>query len=117
MEINQNILEINMVMGAPHKLKQWWKNSHYEHRDEVRKHLGTMNTLLNIRAYMVLTLLITFWDPAKVVFKFFDSDSVLTLEEVTSFTELPLKERKQILPVTMHGYKFFNALGLAKVGF
>ncbi|XP_009614920.1 uncharacterized protein [Nicotiana tomentosiformis] len=113
MEINQNIPKISMVKGAPHKMKQWWKNIRREHRDEVRTHLGELTTLMNIRTDKVLTrLLIEFWDPTKVVFKFADFELVPTLEEVTSFTELPFNVRKPVLPVTMAGYRFFDALGL-----
>lgn len=101
-------------MGAPHKLKQWWKNIHRDHGDEIRTHLGALTVLLNIKADKVLSqFLIDFWDRNKVVFKFVDSELVPTLEEVISFTELPFTRRKLILPATMPGYKFLYALGLA----
>lgn len=74
MENNYNILEINIVMDAPHKLNQWWRNIHREHGVEIRTHLGALAAMMNILADKVLKrLLIGFWDPDKV----FSSSSIV----------------------------------------
>lgn len=68
---------------------------------------------MNIRADRVLTkLLIELWDPTKVVFKFVDCELTPTLEEVTSFTELPSARWNPILSVIMSGHRFLHAQGL-----
>lgn len=57
-------------------------------------------------------LLIEFWDTTKVVFKVFDCKLTPTLEEVTSFTELPFTRQKTILSVIIPAHEFLHALGL-----
>nr|XP_016469852.1 PREDICTED: uncharacterized protein LOC107792172 [Nicotiana tabacum] len=111
MEISHNIPNISMVMGAPHKLKQWWRNILQEHGNKIRTHLGSLTALMNIQATRVLTrLLIEFWDLARTVFKFVDCELTPTIEEVTSFTKLPFAGRKPILSVIMPNHRFLNAL-------
>lgn len=102
-----------MVMGVPHKLKQWWKNIRRAHRDGIRTHFGALTSLLNFRDDMVLTkLLVEFWDPAKAVFKFVDCEITPVLEEIISFTKLPFTERRTILLVVMPGHRFQYAFGI-----
>lgn len=65
---------------------------------------------MNIRANGVLTrLLIEFWDPAKVFFKFINYELTPMPEEITNFTELPFVGWKPILPVIMPGHGFLYA--------
>lgn len=102
-----------MVIGAPHKLKQWWRNIRRENVDEIGTHLGALTSLMNIRADMILTrLVIEVWYPTKAVFKFVDYELTSTLEEFTSFTELPFMGRKPILLVVMPDHMFLHTLCL-----
>lgn len=81
---------IGMVMGVPHRLKQWWRNIQSAHRDDIRMHLGALTALKHVQKNRVLTkLLIKFCNPAKAVFTFVDSEMASILEEVTSFTKFP----------------------------
>lgn len=76
-------------------------------------HLGVLTALMNIQADKVLSrLLIVFWDLAKVAFKFVYFKLTPTLEEITSFTELPFAWGNPILSIIMPHHRFLYALGL-----
>lgn len=68
---------------------------------------------MRVRANKTLiTLLMEFWDPTTVTFTFLDFEITPTLEEVSDFTELPLRGKLAVLPSSVRKEDFVRLLGL-----
>lgn len=83
------------------------------HGAEVREHLGALLSLMRVRANKALiTLLMEFWEPNTMTFKFLDFEITLTLEEVSDFAELLLRGKLPVLPSPVRKLHFLGLLGL-----
>lgn len=60
----------------------------------------------------LIMLLMEFWDPTTVTFRFLDFEITPTLEEVSEFIELPLRGKLLVLPASVRKEYFLRILGL-----
>lgn len=75
--------------------------------------LGFLTFLIYVSPdrYLVKVLL-KFWDPERVVFKFKDFELTSTIEEIDAFTDLHYDGRSMIVPHRQSGKKSLHFLGL-----
>lgn len=76
-------LKFDMVMEAPHKLQLWWNDLTFDHKRKLNKHTGWLTSLMQMPAYPeLIEVLIGYWDPEKMVFRFAMMEITPTLEEI-----------------------------------
>lgn len=84
-----------------------------EHRFEIMRTLGFLTSLNYIPSDShIVKVLLKFWDPTRVVFKFKDFELTPTIEEIGEFTNFKYQGRGMILPRKQLGKKFLHLLGL-----
>lgn len=89
MDLIPQISNFKMVEGIPHKLKIWWEDFSLGQKLAIARRLGFLTSLFKISPDKhVIRVLLQFWDPDRVVFKFKDFELTPTLEEIHYFTNL-----------------------------
>lgn len=78
----------SMVWYIPDSLKGWWRDLGIQGQGEVRKVLGHLPSLMEVKPCKELIEAVTaFWDKERMVFRFGDVELTLLLEEIRGYVK------------------------------
>ncbi|XP_047262492.1 uncharacterized protein LOC124895939 [Capsicum annuum] len=93
------ISTVLMVVKVPKKLIKWWGTFNYSEKHEVRKVLGNFAALLDLTPHPdLIEVVLTFWDPNNLVFRFGSCELTPTLAEISLLFQLSYMGQQMILP-------------------
>ncbi|KAH0698726.1 hypothetical protein KY284_012941 [Solanum tuberosum] len=82
-----------MVVEVNYKLRNLWIDIKRNHEREIHQLLGGLTYLIFVIPNLqLIRVLLEFWDPVRMVFKFVDFDLVPTIKEISGFIDLPYHE-------------------------
>nr|XP_016490777.1 PREDICTED: uncharacterized protein LOC107810502 [Nicotiana tabacum] len=105
--------KVLMVVKIPRKLIKWWKMFSSLEQHELMQKLGTLTSLLDITPRPDLVeVMLTYWDPQNLIFRFGECEMTPTLAEMSGLTRLSYIGKDMILPRDHSRTRFLSDLGL-----
>ncbi|KAH0655656.1 hypothetical protein KY285_030538 [Solanum tuberosum] len=102
-----------MVVEVNYKLRNWWFDIKRDREREILQLLGGLTYLMFVIPNPhVIRVLLEFWDPVMMVFKFVDFDLTPTIEEISGFIDLPYHECEIMVPYKPSSREFLKSLGM-----
>ncbi|XP_016451638.1 uncharacterized protein LOC107776276 [Nicotiana tabacum] len=109
------VSKFGMVQNIPPLLLDWWKNLSHSDKNHVKRVLGNLPSLLDIRPNNTLIEVATmFWDEKRVVFRFGDVEMTPLLEEIGGFARLPWDSPGLSVPENRTPPRFLKMTGFKK---
>ncbi|KAK4713296.1 hypothetical protein R3W88_019203 [Solanum pinnatisectum] len=102
-----------MVIEVNYKLRNWSIDIKRDREREIRQLLGGLTYLIFVIPNPhLISALLEFWDPVRMVFKFVDFDLAPTIEEISGFIDLSYHECEMMVPYKPSSREFLKSLGI-----
>ncbi|KAH0696366.1 hypothetical protein KY289_013848 [Solanum tuberosum] len=94
-----------MVVDGNYKLRNWWIDIKRDREREIRHLFGRLTYLIFVIPNPhLIKVLLKFWDPVRMVFKFVDFDLAPTIDEISGLIDLLYHECEMMALYTREHY-------------